>query len=49
MFIAATLVVFRAAGMLLTVPIAPARIAAAYLIGTTSMVWLVARFSSFGI
>lgn len=49
MFIAAALVVFRAAGMLLTVPIAPARIAAAYLIGTTSMVWLVARFSSFGI
>lgn len=49
MFIAAALVVFRAAGMLLTVPIAPARIAAAYLIGTTSMVWLVARLSSFGI
>ena len=49
MFIAAALVVFRAAGMLVTVPIAPARLAAAYLIGTTSMVWLVARFSSFGI
>ena len=49
MFIAAALVVFRAAGMLLTVPIAPARIVAAYLIGTTTMVWLVARFSSFGI
>ena len=49
MFIAAALVVFRAAGMFLTVQIAPARIAAAYLIGTTSMVWLVARLSSFGI
>ena len=47
MFIAAALVVFRAAGMLLAVPIAPARLAAAYAIGTTSMVWLVVRFSSF--
>ena len=49
MFIAAALVVFRAASILVTVPIAPARLSAAYLIGTTSMVWLVARFSSFGI
>ena len=48
-FIAAALVVFRAASILVTVPIAPARLSAAYLIGTTSMVWLVARFSSFGI
>ena len=49
MFITASLVVFRAASILVTVPIAPARLSAAYLIGTTSMVWLVARFSSFGI
>jgi hydrogenase/urease accessory protein HupE len=48
-FIAAALVVFRAASILVTVPIAPARLSAAYLIGATSMVWLVARFSSFGI
>jgi len=48
-FIAAALVAFRAASILVTVPIAPARLSAAYLIGTTSMVWLVARFSSFGI
>lgn len=48
-FIAAALVVFRAASILVTVPLAPARLSAAYLIGTTSMVWLVARFSSFGI
>ena len=48
-FIAAALVVFRAANILVTVPIAPARFAAAYLIGTTSMVWLISRFSSFGV
>ncbi|MGC1572160.1 MAG: HupE/UreJ family protein [Pseudolabrys sp.] len=48
-FIAAALVAFRAASILVAVPIAPARLSAAYLIGTTSMVWLVARFSSFGI
>ena len=47
-FIAVALAVFRAARILITVPSAPARIAAAYLIGTTSMVWLIARFSSFG-
>ena len=48
MFIAVALAVFRAASILVTVPIAPARLAAAYLIGTTSTVWLIARFSSFG-
>jgi hydrogenase/urease accessory protein HupE len=49
MFIAAALVVSRAASILITVPIAPARLAAAYLIGTTSMIWLISRFSSFGV
>ena len=48
-FIAAALVVFRAASILVTVPIAPARLSAAYLIGTTSMVWLISRFSNFGV
>ena len=48
-FIAAALVVFRAASILVTVPIAPVRLTAAYGIGTTSMVWLIARLSSFGI
>jgi hypothetical protein len=48
-FIAVALAVFQAARILITVPSAPARIAAAYLIGTTSMVWLIARFSSFGV
>jgi hydrogenase/urease accessory protein HupE len=49
MFIAAALVISRAASILITVPIAPARLAAAYLIGTTSMIWLISRFSSFGV
>ena len=49
LFIAAVLISFRAVGILVTVPIAPARFAAAYLIGTTSMVWLISRFSNFGV
>jgi len=48
MFIAVALAAFRAASIVVTVPIAPARLAAAYLIGTTSTVWLIERFSSFG-
>lgn len=48
MFIAGALAVFRAASIVVTVPVAPARLAAAYLIGTTSTIWLIARFSSFG-
>ena len=49
LFVATILIGFRAASALFTVPIAPARLAAAYIIGTTSMVWLVTRVSSFGI
>ena len=48
-FIAVALAVFQAARILITVPSAPARIAAAYLIGTTSMIWLISRFNSFGV
>ncbi len=45
MFIAVALAAFRAASIVVTVPIAPARLAAAYLIGTTSTVWLIEQFS----
>jgi hypothetical protein len=47
LFVAAVLTGFRAASALFTVPVAPARLAAAYLIGTTSMFWLLARVGSF--
>jgi hypothetical protein len=47
LFVAAILIVFRAATALVKVPLAPARLAAAYLIGTTAMLWLVARLDSF--
>lgn len=47
MFVAAVLVVFRVVTALVNVPLAPARLAAAYLIGTTAMIWLVARLDSF--
>lgn len=47
MFVAAILIAMRAATALMTWPVAPARIAAAYLIGTVSMVWFVSRVSSF--
>jgi hypothetical protein len=49
LFVAAILTGFRAASVLFTVPIAPMRLAAAYLIGTTAMVWLVTRVSSFAV
>jgi hydrogenase/urease accessory protein HupE len=48
LFVVGVLVVFRAVNALATVPLAQARLAAAYLIGTVAMVWLVARFVSFG-
>lgn len=47
MFVAAVLIVFRAATALVNVPLVPARLAAAYLIGTAAMLWLVARLDSF--
>jgi hypothetical protein len=49
LFVTVVLTGFRAATALFTVPIPPVRLAAAYLIGTTSMVWLVARVGSFWI
>lgn len=49
LFIAAALIVFKAVSSLFTVPIAQGRLAAAYLIGTAAMVWLVMRVSSFAI
>jgi hydrogenase/urease accessory protein HupE len=49
LFIGAALIVFKAVSAFFTVPIAQGRLAAAYLIGTTSMVWLVMRVSAFGI
>ena len=47
LFVAAVLVAFRAATALVTVPIVPARLAAAYFIGTTAAVWLVTRLAGF--
>jgi hypothetical protein len=47
LFVAAVLICFRAVDALLAVPVVPARLAAAYLIGTSSMVWFVARVSAF--
>jgi HupE/UreJ protein len=47
LFVAAVLAAFRAAAALVTVPIVPARLAAAYFIGTTAAVWLVTRLASF--
>jgi hydrogenase/urease accessory protein HupE len=47
LFVAAVLIGFRAVGALLPVPVGSARLAAAYLIGTISMVWFVSRASSF--
>jgi len=47
LFVAAVLVIFRAVTALVKVPLAPARLVAAYLIGTAAMLWLVARLDSF--
>jgi hypothetical protein len=48
MFVGAVLISFKAVSTLLTVPIAPMRFTAAYLIGTISIIWLFERLSSFG-
>jgi hypothetical protein len=48
MFVGAVLIAFKAVSVILTLPIAPLRFTAAYLIGTTSIVWLFARLGSFG-
>jgi hydrogenase/urease accessory protein HupE len=49
LFVAAILMAVRTAKLLIAVPIAPARFAAAYLIGSISMVWFVTRVASFGV
>ena len=48
-FVAAMLIVVRAATAFVKLPVVPARLAAAYLIGTISMVWFVNRVTSFAI
>jgi hydrogenase/urease accessory protein HupE len=47
MFVAAVLIAYKAVVLSVKIPIVPARIAAAYVIGTAAMVWLVARLDSF--
>jgi hydrogenase/urease accessory protein HupE len=49
LFVTAVLIVYGAISALFTVPITQGRLAAAYLIGITSMVWLFTRVSAFGI
>lgn len=46
-FVAAVLIVLAVTGKLTTIPAARARLAAAYLIGTASMFWLIERLLSF--
>ena len=48
-FVAAVLIAFRAAGAFFNEPIAQARVAAAYVIGSISMIWLISRVGSFAI
>jgi hydrogenase/urease accessory protein HupE len=47
-FVACVWTAFLAARRFATVPSSPARLAAAYLIGTVSVLWFVARIGSFG-
>jgi hydrogenase/urease accessory protein HupE len=47
LFIAAVLVVFRCITAIVSLPMIPARIACAYLIGTTAAVWLLTRLAGF--
>lgn len=47
MFIAAALIAIKLVSMLVTVPFAPARVAAAYVIGTISSYWFISRISTF--
>jgi len=48
LFVASVWIAFAAGRRLVTVPATPARLVAAYLIGTVSMLWFVARITSFG-
>lgn len=47
LFVAAVLLALRAFTALVAIPFAPVRMAASYLIGTMSMLWLVSRVESF--
>jgi hypothetical protein len=47
LFVAVVLIAARAAAALITSPVMRSRLAAAYLIGTVSMAWLVTRIDSF--
>jgi hydrogenase/urease accessory protein HupE len=48
LFVASVWIAFLAIRRLVTVPAVPARLVPAYLIGTVSMLWFVARIGSFG-
>jgi len=48
LFVASVSIAFVAVRTFVTVPAAPARLAAAYVIGTVSMLWFVVRISNFG-
>jgi hypothetical protein len=47
LFVAAALVAIRATTALVAIPFTPIRMAASYLIGTMSMLWLITRIESF--
>jgi hydrogenase/urease accessory protein HupE len=47
LFVATVLVLFMCVNAVVKVPLAPARLSAAYLIGTAAMLWFVARLDSF--
>ena len=49
LFVAAMLIIFSAASAFFSEPIARTRVAAAYLIGSISMIWLISRVGSFAI
>jgi HupE / UreJ protein len=49
LFVAAVLIGFRAFRAFVSVPLIPARLTTAYLIGVVSMIWLIARLNSFGL
>jgi hydrogenase/urease accessory protein HupE len=49
MFVAAVLICFGVVRALVSVPLIPARLTAAYLIGVVATIWLIARLNSFGL
>ena len=48
LFVAFVWIAFMVVRGFVTVPVVPARLTAAYVIGAVSMLWFVARISSFG-